>query len=165
MRVGFFLEHDASLCPYCKHPPEEEKREERTKDLEEKEAKKEEERVENEVLLQYVELKISESFSEFDEKEVCCALDGAKGALLQEYAKFLTLMRLTADGLSPGGGVDEVWHFHILHTAQYRRFCAQVFGKFLHHVPTEPDASAVKRTLELYVEVFKRQAPSWIWAP
>lgn len=37
----------------------------------------------------------------------------------------------------PSQAVDEAWHEFILHTRSYQEFCAQVLGRFLHHVPAE----------------------------
>ena len=45
--------------------------------------------------------------------------------------------------LSPSEIVDPGWHEFILHTVDYAAFCDQVAGRFLHHVPTDPqDPSA-----------------------
>ncbi|WP_285100913.1 hypothetical protein [Promicromonospora sp. MEB111] len=45
--------------------------------------------------------------------------------------------------LSPSDEVDPGWHEFILHTVDYAAFCDQVAGRFLHHVPTDPqDPSA-----------------------
>jgi hypothetical protein len=40
--------------------------------------------------------------------------------------------------LSPSEEVDPGWHEFILHTVDYAAFCEQVAGRFLHHVPTDP---------------------------
>ena len=32
--------------------------------------------------------------------------------------------------------VDQVWHWFILFTPQYRKFCDLVFGEYLDHIPT-----------------------------
>jgi hypothetical protein len=41
--------------------------------------------------------------------------------------------------LAPSDIVDPGWHEFILHTVDYARFCEQIAGRFLHHVPTDPD--------------------------
>ncbi len=41
------------------------------------------------------------------------------------------------DVLTPTPDVDEVWHAHLLHTKDYLRDCMRVFGRFLHHEPSE----------------------------
>ena len=35
----------------------------------------------------------------------------------------------------PSPFVDQVWHAHILDTHDYKAFCEQVFGHFVHHIP------------------------------
>ncbi|MBI4743027.1 MAG: hypothetical protein HY777_16085 [Betaproteobacteria bacterium] len=37
----------------------------------------------------------------------------------------------------PSQAVDDAWHEFILFTRQYQRFCADAFGRFLHHTPAE----------------------------
>jgi len=37
----------------------------------------------------------------------------------------------------PSQAADDAWHEFILFTRQYRRFCADAFGRFLHHTPAE----------------------------
>ncbi|MFF4983805.1 glycine-rich domain-containing protein [Streptomyces sp. NPDC001046] len=41
--------------------------------------------------------------------------------------------------LAPSKLVDYGWHAFILHTIDYARFCEQVVGRFVHHVPTDED--------------------------
>lgn len=41
--------------------------------------------------------------------------------------------------LSPSEIVDPGWHEFILHTVDYAAFCERVAGRFLHHVPTDPE--------------------------
>lgn len=37
--------------------------------------------------------------------------------------------------LSPSAMVDKAWHAFILHTREYARFCQEVAGRFIHHIP------------------------------
>lgn len=37
---------------------------------------------------------------------------------------------------------DEVWHQHILHTADYEYFCQSIFGQFIHHTPLAQSEAA-----------------------
>ncbi|MFF7891522.1 glycine-rich domain-containing protein [Streptomyces sp. NPDC007907] len=39
--------------------------------------------------------------------------------------------------LAPSKLVDYGWHAFILHTVDYTRFCEEVVGRFVHHVPTD----------------------------
>lgn len=59
---------------------------------------------------------------------------------VDEYRKFLFLVGLSMNDPSAGpvvpwGGVDKVWHTHILDTAKYQKDCDVLFGQFLHHFP------------------------------
>lgn len=61
-------------------------------------------------------------------------------AMVGEYRKFLFLVGAAmqaedSDPVVPWGGVDEVWHVHILDTEKYQHDCEQLFGRFLHHFP------------------------------
>ncbi len=42
----------------------------------------------------------------------------------------------------PSEAVDELWHEFVLHTRDYADFCAQAFGRFMHHVPDEAGTGA-----------------------
>lgn len=45
----------------------------------------------------------------------------------------------TGPPLAPTALVDIGWHTFLLHTRDYADFCHRVAGRFLHHVPTDPD--------------------------
>jgi len=53
---------------------------------------------------------------------------------------------------------DEVWHQHILHTADYEYFCQSIFGQFIHHTPlTRSEAEQyLSKVDEAWVEKFQR---------
>lgn len=57
------------------------------------------------------------------------------------YREFLTACLLSPEKPMgpPNDDVDVVWHYHILDTMRYERDCQELFGHFLHHVPTVPD--------------------------
>jgi uncharacterized protein (TIGR04222 family) len=72
--------------------------------------------------------------------------------------------------LSPSDVVDQVWHLHILHSADYRRFQREALGRPLDHTPSrggdaerERHLAAYARTLELYRERFPGVAPIDVW--
>lgn len=56
---------------------------------------------------------------------------------VRQYRRFLFLKKKYDEThvLPPSYDIDEVWHAHILHTADYDCFCKQVFGAYLHHHP------------------------------
>lgn len=87
--------------------------------------------------------------------------------LTKEYLKFMTIRRdkrYSAKSdllLQPSPFVDQVWHAHILNTHDYKAFCKQVFGHFMHHIPGEAhepnggfDVYDYELTIEAYEERF-----------
>lgn len=57
---------------------------------------------------------------------------------LTEYLKYLLLVKITNEQLAPSEEADEAWHAHILFTQLYDPFCRRHFGRFVHHVPSDP---------------------------
>src|SRR3954447_23969374 len=54
----------------------------------------------------------------------------------RELKRYLTLCALYPDSaFGMAGPVDELWHTFITFTLDYARFCDQVAGRFIHHVP------------------------------
>jgi hypothetical protein len=89
---------------------------------------------------------------------------------LQEYSRFMALIYFTKITLTPSEEVDQVWHLHQSFTAHYRKFCDQVYGRFIHHSPTVGGrAETVKfsdfygKTLGFYAFMFKEAPPVGIW--
>ena len=71
--------------------------------------------------------------------------------LLLEYKKFLAIKTISKDIsdpilLSPSALVDQAWHAHLLHTAQYRVAC-----------------SKLEMTKAFYMTVFQQVPPSKFW--
>ncbi len=58
----------------------------------------------------------------------------------RELRRFLIVCALAPPGrsISMRGPIDEFWHTFLLYTHTYQRFCSEVFGRFIHHVPAEP---------------------------
>ena len=60
-----------------------------------------------------------------------------------EYRRFLCLMKLFPhEQVAPLATVDIFWHSHILDTMKYAVDCDQIFGYFLHHVPSRKSGEA-----------------------
>lgn len=59
--------------------------------------------------------------------------------VFSDMKMFLFLAGTTNEPLAPTEKIDEAWHNFILFTKDYRDFCLRYFGKFIHHVPTDPD--------------------------
>jgi hypothetical protein len=89
----------------------------------------------------------------------------------RELKRYLALCALDSDGAyGMNGPVDELWHTFITFTRDYARFCDDVAGHFIHHVPTAADskddpegAASYRRTLDAYAETFGEEAPPEVW--
>jgi hypothetical protein len=69
----------------------------------------------------------------------------------KECLKFLYLC-VNSNGFicSPSNRIDKVWHNFILFTRDYKNFCDEYLGVFIHHNPTDgADALAYMNTREL----------------
>lgn len=52
------------------------------------------------------------------------------------YRRYIAITKaLNGVQLVPNGDIDEIWHLHILNTAQYMKDCDELFGAYLHHYP------------------------------
>jgi hypothetical protein len=61
--------------------------------------------------------------------------------ILRELIRFLHLVHLTTERLTPSHKVDMAWHEFILFTKAYADFCTTHFGRFIHHYPSENEAN------------------------
>lgn len=93
-------------------------------------------------LLQYRTKKHVKAFVTLDESQVPFELITTDVPhydefLIDEFLKFMTVRRDTplTTVFQPSPLIDEVWHSFILMTSDYRKFCKEVFGGFLDHVP------------------------------
>lgn len=79
-------------------------------------------------------------------------------ALLEEYRRFVYLCVIAPGQMRPSSYVDEVWHIHLTVTQDYwDRFCPDVLGRKLHHIPGGPapkDDPQFEETLALYEAEF-----------
>lgn len=88
-----------------------------------------------------------------------------------EYRKFLYLMIVSNQELSPAASVDQAWHLHLTYSRHYwLELCSDIAGRSLHHNPYgdhEQDAlkyrEQYRATLRLYAEVFGAERPVDIW--
>ncbi|GAB1516351.1 glycine-rich domain-containing protein [Actinophytocola sp. KF-1] len=82
--------------------------------------------------------------------------DLAERVVDQALAFLAACARNTSAPLAPSELVDLGWHAFLLHTRDYAGFCEDIAGRFLHHVPIEPDAvgapesarDTIRRTIE-----------------
>lgn len=88
----------------------------------------------------------------------------------REVKRFLALVLFepaAAHRIVVSEKIDALWHFFILHTREYRRFCAEVYGAYLNHVPILPHSKRelgpdYQRTKEMYQRYFG-PPPAHLW--
>lgn len=101
-------------------------------------------------------------------------VDQARGeAVARELKRFLIICSISKNkSYAIRGDIDEMWHMFIMFTRRYQKFCENVSGRFLHHVPTEDIEKDIPisktnysyaRTLEAYETAFGEPAPSSVW--
>ena len=90
--------------------------------------------------------------------------------VVREYRRFLVLTQVAGEPVCPSDDVDRAWHLHITRTADYARWCEQLFDGFLHHVPSRGGAGALARhramyeaTLGRYLGAFGQRPPPEVW--
>jgi hypothetical protein len=91
--------------------------------------------------------------------------------VIEEYKKFMFLVCLYNQPLTPSDQVDQVWHLHLIYTHSYwQEFCGNILKKEIHHGPTKGGTKEsskftdwYSRTLELYKTVFQETPPADIW--
>lgn len=82
----------------------------------------------------------------------------AKGLLL--YKRFLWLcLKYPDSALVPTKDMDEFWHNHILHTRRYFKDCQNLFGRYLHHIPSDPngDFDELKKGFALLEKLYSEE--------
>lgn len=91
--------------------------------------------------------------------------------VIEEYKKFMFLLLLTDQPLTPSNQVDQAWHLHLIYTKSYwEDFCKRTLGKDIHHGPTKGgQAERLKftdwyeRTKQQYQNVFNQTPPIDLW--
>ncbi len=84
-----------------------------------------------------------------------------------EYERFMAL-RAEDSNLSPSDDIDKLWHYHILDTKSYLEYCANRFGKIIHHNPADSldkDARKLRlgNTLKKYLEKYNNFKFGQVW--
>ena len=67
--------------------------------------------------------------------------------LFFDTKQFLYLCAKYPDGLAPTKAIDEGWHNFILFTHDYKKFCLDFLGRFIHHEPIDPNTAKIGETL------------------
>ncbi|MBX9721242.1 MAG: hypothetical protein K2X81_07600 [Candidatus Obscuribacterales bacterium] len=89
---------------------------------------------------------------------------------IDEYKKFTLLSSLFPESMVPSIHVDTVWHWHLLFTKSYQKFCREALGQdFLHHQPGSGDEAENKLYRDLYKDTLAKYEelfgipPASIW--
>ena len=91
-------------------------------------------------------------------EKICSATNldlKASKELLVEVIKFLDLIVISGQRLTPSCLVDLAWHELILFTRSYKNFCEQTWGRFIHHHPggkKQENQKNFQKTLTLYTQ-------------
>ncbi len=84
---------------------------------------------------------------------------------IAEYERFLMLCKeLPEQKIAAPYDIDEVWHAHMLDSANYMKDCDLFFGYYLHHDPCigEADIGSASSTLDAYRNHFGEPPASWM---
>lgn len=116
------------------------------------------------------EPEVSLSFTDRLARENRWTIEYSIRAIL-EYKKFIFLLIISNQPLTPSDQVDQVWHLHLLYTQSYwEDFCNNTLKKKIHHGPTKGGDNEknkfvnwYEKTKEFYLEHFKIEVPEDIW--
>jgi hypothetical protein len=90
----------------------------------------------------------------------------------REIKRFLAMCSMNPGSYGMRGPLDELWHTFIIFTSSYARFCYELGGDFIHHLPeapsdTVPKGEATKGSymnfLKDYERLFGHEAPIEYW--
>lgn len=90
---------------------------------------------------------------------------------IEEYKRFIFLMCISHQSITPSETVDTVWHLHLLYTKSYwDEFCEKLLQKRIHHNPSKGGKiegqkfiENYEKTLQLYETYFGIKPPEEIW--
>jgi len=93
------------------------------------------------------------------------------GRVAAEYRRFLALIAISDEQLTPSDAVDQAWHLHMAYTRDYwHGLCRDIVGRDIHHEPTsggpeqrEQYRDRYAHTLDLYRGTFGDPPPADIW--
>ena len=87
----------------------------------------------------------------------------------RECKRYLLLCAMfPTEGLGMQGPVDEYWHTFLMFTKEYKSFCEEIAGFFIHHVPTvdkskNSGSNNFQRTMQKYIAVFGETPDERAW--
>jgi hypothetical protein len=90
---------------------------------------------------------------------------------IEEYKRFIFLICISPNPLTPSDQVDQVWHLHLLYTQSYWiDWCRETLGLEIHHGPTKGGEQEKMKYRELYEQtkilykkIFNADPPQDIW--
>jgi hypothetical protein len=86
--------------------------------------------------------------------------------ILSEVLRFMQMINLSAERLTPSNLVDLAWHEFILFTKYYADFCQKHFGGFIHHHPGGLEGEnrlAFKKSHYFYQKYFGKEPNPKYW--
>ncbi|MES2216502.1 MAG: hypothetical protein V4481_04375 [Patescibacteria group bacterium] len=89
--------------------------------------------------------------------------------VFEDYKRYAWLCVTSGQSIAPTPVIDDMWHNHILFTADYAKFCRTVLGRFLHHRPNRRGEKSqhgsgetpVQLTTRLATEAFGKLSKHW----
>ncbi len=93
--------------------------------------------------------------------------------VITEYQRFVYLVVVSNQELTPSDQVDQAWHLHMSYTHSYwHALCRDILGRELHHLPTRGGEDEQTRyrtqyakTLLIYADEFGARPPDTLWPP
>lgn len=71
------------------------------------------------------------------------------------WVKHISESRGHSFGIDPALRIlDEMWHVFVLHTREYSAYCQRVYGRYLHHAPTDKarEVARLRRNPEAFAQ-------------
>lgn len=89
----------------------------------------------------------------------------------RELKRFLALVCLKPSGTyEMRGPVDKLWHKFIIYTLEYQKFCENMAGRFIHHIPDCVEdrlgygsVNRYVRFLDDYKSIYGEEPPAHLW--
>lgn len=94
---------------------------------------------------------------------ICQQHEVSEEELTTELVRFLDLVAISNQTLSPSHIVDLAWHEFILFTRFYQSFCTKHYQRFIHHTPSKNEnPNSFHKTIQLYINQYGQPHPI-IW--
>lgn len=85
---------------------------------------------------------------------------------IEEYKRFLYLLCVCNEPLTPSDQVDQVWHLHLIYTRSYwKDLCANVLQREIHHGPTQGGQKELMKFTDWYTQCKLRYREHFLQEP